>query len=122
VAEAVPNQPADADMRHRRIAQLLEDGGYWLWVDDGGPVSMTGVSPAPPEGSRIGPVFTPSRDRGRGYATSLVAYVSAHELERGRRACFLHTDLTNPTSNAIYTRIGYRWVCEATDLVFEPEP
>ena len=34
---------------------------------------------------------------------------------RRRRACFLHTDLANPTSNAIYMRIGYEWACEAAD-------
>jgi len=36
-------------------------------------------------------------------------------LAEGRRYCFLMTDLANPTSNAIYARIGYRPVCD-TDL------
>ena len=31
-----------------------------------------------------------------------------HSSTRGRRFCFLYTDLANPTSNAIYERIGYR--------------
>ena len=36
----------------------------------------------------------------------------------GRRFCFLYTDLANPTSNAIYERIGYRRVAEAAEVVF----
>jgi uncharacterized protein len=63
-------------------------------------------------------VYTPTADRRRGYATALVARVSAEQLASGRTACYLHTDLANPTSNAIYARIGYEWVCEAVDLRF----
>jgi uncharacterized protein len=118
VAEAVPHVIGDPEMRRRRMQGAVEDGEYWLWIDDERPVSMTGVSPAPPEGARIGPVYTPPGDRRHGYATSLVAHVSAEELARGRTACYLHTDLANPTSNAIYMRIGYDWVCEAVDLRF----
>jgi predicted GNAT family acetyltransferase len=118
VAEAVPHVVGDPEMRRRRMQGAIEDGGYWLWIDDERPVSMTGVSPAPPKGARIEPVYTPPGDRRHGYATGLVAHVSAQELARGRTACYLHTDLANPTSNAIYMRIGYDWVCEAVDLRF----
>jgi len=118
IAEAVPHSVSDQAMRRRRMRAALEEGGYWLWTDADRPVSMTGVSPAPPGGARIGPVYTPPADRRHGYATALVAHVSADELAHGRTACYLHTDLANPTSNAIYTRIGYDWVCEAVELRF----
>ncbi len=49
----------------------------------------------------------PSR-RGRGYATALVAELSRELLARGKRRLFLTTDVANPTSNAIYARIGFR--------------
>ena len=58
------------------------------------------------------------RLRGRGYATALVAHASAEALAHGATRCYLHTDLANPTSNAIYRRIGYEWVCEATEIRF----
>ncbi len=64
-----------------------------------------------PNGIRIGPVYTPPRLRGRGYASAVVAELSQTLLDRGRRFCFLFTDLANPTSNAIYERIGYVRVC-----------
>jgi len=53
-------------------------------------------------------VYTPPAYRGRGYATALVAAMSRELLTRGKRKLFLTTDVANPTSNAIYSRIGYR--------------
>jgi predicted GNAT family acetyltransferase len=67
---------------------------------------------------RIGPVYTPSRHRKRGYASALVAAVSQHALDNGAVTCSLYTDLANPTSNKIYLAIGYRPVCEVTMYQF----
>lgn len=59
----------------------------------------------------------PPRHRQRGYASALTA--SAELLAAGRSFCFLHTDLANPTSNLIYTDIGYEPVCDSVDCAFE---
>jgi predicted GNAT family acetyltransferase len=37
-----------------------------------------------------------------------VASLSALLLQRGFELCVLYTDLSNPTSNSIYSGIGYR--------------
>jgi predicted GNAT family acetyltransferase len=108
---------ARAAVEHRLGA---EDGGFTLWEDGGEPVSVSGWGGPTPSGIRIGPVYTPPHLRGRGYATALVAELSATLLAQGRRFCFLFTDLANPTSNAIYERIGYARVCEATMISFSP--
>jgi uncharacterized protein len=92
-----------------------------LW-DDGEAVSVAGFGGETPNGIRIGPVYTPPELRGRGYATALVAELSAQLLAEGRRFCFLYTDLANPTSNAIYERIGYVRVCESAEIAFEAAP
>ena len=71
------------------------------------------TEPIAPHGAgmvRVGSVFTPVALRRRGYAAALVA-----EISRSARACgvadvVLFTDLTNPTSNAIYQQIGFRAV------------
>src|SRR6185369_491689 len=96
------------------------DAGVALWEDDGRPVSLSGWGGPTPNGIRIGPVYTPPEHRGRGYATALVAGLSQALLDRGRRFCFLYTDLANPTSNAIYERIGYVKVAESAMVAFEP--
>lgn len=97
--------------------------GIVLWDDGGEPVSLAGWTGPTPNGIRIGPVYTPPELRGRGYATALTAELSQRLLdgrlfEGGRRFCFLYTDLANPTSNAIYERIGYRRVAESAEIVF----
>jgi predicted GNAT family acetyltransferase len=120
--EALPHQPVGPERRRTVDARMTatEDGGFWLLEDAGEVVSLAGYGGRTPNGIRIGPVFTPTAVRGRGYATELVSEMSAHLLARGRRFCFLFTDLANPTSNAIYRRIGYEHVCDAADVRFEP--
>lgn len=98
--------------------------GILLWEDGGEPVSLAGWGGATPNGIRVGPVYTLPELRGRGYATALTAEVSQRLLDGrlfvgGRRFCFLYTDLANPTSNAIYERIGYRRVAESAEIVFD---
>ena len=95
------------------------DGGFLLWEDAGEPVSAAGWGGPTPNGIRIGPVYTPPELRGRGYATALTAELSQRLLDQGRRFCFLFTDLANPTSNAIYERIGYVRVAESAMVAFD---
>jgi uncharacterized protein len=111
---------ADPERRERSVDARLagDDAGFALWEVDGRPVSLAGFGGPTPTGIRIGPVYTPPDLRGRGYATALTAQVSQLQLDRGRRFCFLYTDLANPTSNAIYTSIGYERVCDSRELAF----
>jgi len=80
--------------------------GLWLW-EHGQPLSMVAYSGRTPHGMRIGPVYTPPENRGKGYASALTAGVSQMLLDGGRRSVFLFTNLANPTSNHIYQQIGY---------------
>jgi predicted GNAT family acetyltransferase len=120
-AEALQAMPRDEGAMERGIDARIgagAAGGFTLWQIDGRPVSLTGWMPIP-AGARIGPVYTPPEERGRGYASNLVAHVSADMLEGGAAACFLYTDLGNPTSNAIYRRIGYEQVAESSMILFD---
>jgi predicted GNAT family acetyltransferase len=114
------SDPGRTEARNFVKERLGEDstGGFELWEDDGEVVSLSGWGGPTPNGIRIGPVYTPPALRGRGYATSLVAELSQALLDAGRRFCFLFTDLANPTSNAIYERIGYVRVAESAMVEF----
>jgi uncharacterized protein len=90
----------------------------YLWIDDGRPVSLTGAGGQTPNGIRIGPVYTPPAERGRGYASNLVAGVSQLLLDSGRTFVFLFTDLDNATSNKIYQAIGYEPVGDVDEWEF----
>jgi predicted GNAT family acetyltransferase len=121
--EALHEGEADEEHHRRMLEHRLDspEAGFSLWEDRGEPVSLAGFSGATPNGIRIGPVYTPPGRRGRGYATVLVADLSSQLLAEGRRFCFLYTDLANPTSNAIYERIGYVRVGDAAQIAFDPE-
>jgi uncharacterized protein len=96
-------------------------GGHdalWLW-EDGRPVSVAGHGGATPHGIRIGPVYTPPDLRGRGYAGALVGEVTRRLLEDRFRFCFLFTDLSNPTANRLYERLGYRPVRDTATYRFD---
>ncbi|MEU6847932.1 GNAT family N-acetyltransferase [Streptomyces sp. NPDC046716] len=99
----------------------LPYGGVTLWeVVDGTPVAMAAAT-RPAAGSvRVASVFTPKAHRGRGYAGAVTAEVSRVAVERGADEVLLFTDLANPTSNALYQRLGYRPVRDFTVLAFTP--
>jgi hypothetical protein len=120
--EALPIE--GGDRARRAIADWDPETGrqFWIWEDDDGrPVSLVGAGSPTPRGIRIGPVYTPPEHRGRGYASTLTAFVSQRALDAGRQFCFLYTDLANPTSNRIYQAIGYEPVIDALMVRFEHE-
>jgi predicted GNAT family acetyltransferase len=98
----------------------IGDGRIWLWdADDGPSVSLAGRT-APAAGvSRVAPVYTPPEHRRRGYGAAITAACTADALERGADHVVLFTDLANPTSNAIYQRIGYRPLADRRVVRFE---
>lgn len=108
-----PIEPQDELMMLARIDQ----GRLWFWEDDDGErVHLTGVNPPTFGVARVGPVYTPKEQRGRGYASAAVAAVSSLLLDAGARVC-LFTDQANPTSNKIYEALGYRPVVDMANLV-----
>jgi len=117
-ADALGNE-ADRQDVERSLDYLLKfrTGGLFVW-EDHGPVSMAGYGGPTPNGIRINAVYTPPVLRRRGYASACVAHLSQHLLDEDRRLCFLFTDLSNPTSNKIYKRIGYRPVCDVDEYHF----
>ncbi|MFH8617955.1 GNAT family N-acetyltransferase [Streptomyces sp. NPDC017979] len=84
---------------------------YWE-TPDGTPVSMAGANPLVGGQVRIDPVYTPAHLRGRGYAGAATVEVSRAALAAGAKEVVLYTNAANPTSNALYQRVGYVPVAE----------
>ncbi|MDG4782158.1 GNAT family N-acetyltransferase [Micromonospora sp. WMMD961] len=98
------------------MLRRLRAGRMWFWVDETGqPVHLTGANPPSFGVARVGPVYTPPSQRGRGWASNAVAEVSRRILAEGARVC-LYTDQANPTSNKIYAALGYRSVVDMANL------
>ena len=100
------------------ITPSIETGRMYLWEDTGKPVSMTGTSRSTEHGMTMGPVYTPPELRRQGYATNCVASVCREILISGYNFCTLYTDLSNPTSNSIYMKVGFKPVCDSVQYTF----
>jgi hypothetical protein len=123
IAQAVRDRERSIATTRGRLQDEPGRGGFWVWEVDRRIVALSGHGGSTPTGIRIGPVYTPPAERRRGYATALVHAQTAWLLAHAVRSCFLYTDMGNPTSNAVYRRIGYRQVADAVEIGFEvPQP
>jgi hypothetical protein len=102
--EALGKDDPQAYSVERLRARLAET---YLW-EVAQPVSLACIARYTSHGAVVGPVYTPPEARGHGYASACVAALSQSLLDRGREFCALFTNLANPTSNHIYTEIGYQ--------------
>jgi predicted GNAT family acetyltransferase len=101
-----------ATMRRR-----IDAGLVWIWTHDE-PVAMASFTRPVAGVARIGAVYTPTEHRRHGYAAACTAAVSQAALDAGADRCILYTQLSNPQSNAIYRRLGYRPVQELIHYAF----
>jgi ribosomal protein S18 acetylase RimI-like enzyme len=102
----------------RTVDDRLKKRGIQVWEVDGTPVSAAGITEPMAGGLRVTMVYTPKEYRGRGYAGAVTSVVSQVGLDKGAQVS-LFTDLANPTSNALYQRLGYRAVEDRAVLSFE---
>lgn len=99
--------------------RYIDAGRVGLWEDESGqPVSMAYASVASGGVTRVSGVWTPPERRGHGYASGVVAALSAERMDDGEQ-CMLYTDLDNPTSNGIYQALGYRRIGDSITLAFQ---
>lgn len=101
-----------------RIEKFLDDKEVYIWEVDGETVSCMKKSRPSKHGISVGFVFTPEEYRRKGYARTLVADVT-EELLLEYDFAMLYTDLKNPTSNKIYSEIGYEQIGNPVYLKFK---
>ncbi len=104
----------------RAVDDRLGHHGALLWEVDGEPVATAAVSRTIADTVRVSLVYTPPELRGQGYAGAVTAAVSRAARTAGAERVLLFADLANPTSNALYQRIGYRPVEDHLRLTFTP--
>ena len=107
----------DVEAARKTAKQKIKNGEVFLWYDKA-VVTMCCVARPTRNGISVNYVYTPVEYRKKGYGTKIVAEVSTLMLARGYRFCTLFTDIENPTSNAIYQRIGYELVGEFRSVKF----
>lgn len=107
----------------RTIDQRLATGSLTIWRDPRGtPVALAGWSREIEGARRIGPVYTVEQHRRQGYGAAVTAVACRRALDSGTTRLLLYADTDNPTSNALYQRLGFQAVEDRTALRFTPRP
>jgi RimJ/RimL family protein N-acetyltransferase len=102
--------------REPYVRSQIEQRRQLMWTVDAVPVAQAVYTPIIAGTTRIVGVYTPPEHRRNGYAAGLTWAITQQALADGAERVVLHTDLSNPTSNAIYQRLGYRPVHDATEF------
>lgn len=114
--ETMPYEPVS---EVRRIVQhRIAAGQLTLWLAQDRPVALAGTSATVAGVARIGPVYTPPERRRHGFGSAVTAAATRVGFAAGARRCMLIADLANPTSNAVYQKLGYRPAGDAADYAF----
>lgn len=95
-----------------------EQSAIYLW-DDGEPVSMAQQTRPTLHGAVVNMVYTPLQYRNHGYAASCVSTLTRNMLRGPYKFASLYTDLSNPISNHIYIKVGYKPKSDSVVLAFK---
>lgn len=102
------------------VKKEIQNNQVFLWRNENCmPVSMAKRARELQNGVVVNFVYTPEEYQGQGYATSCVAALSERMLQEGFQFCTLNTNADNPTSNAVYMRIGYEVIGDAMEYRFD---
>lgn len=105
--EALPDAPSGGNSTELMASSLRLGNGIAIWESNDTPVAWASAW-APQAGmTRVGPVYTPPEHRKHGYGAAVTAVAAQWALDQGVAEVLLFADLTNPTSNSIYQRIGF---------------
>lgn len=102
------------------VESRVRAGRLVLWELAGEMVSTACITAAISGVARVADVYTPPEHRNHGYGAAVTAAATRLALDRGAESVILFTDLANPTSNALYPRLGYRPVEDKVVLAFGP--
>ncbi len=120
-SEALPKvDQVNWEKAFKKAEEMISEGRVAVWTVNEELVSMATVS-GTDNVARLGGVYTPSEQRGNGYASATVANLSRLQLEQGKKICCLHADARNPVLNSIYRKIGYEFIGRSSLYVLGSE-
>ncbi len=104
----------------RVVDDKLSYGGVLLWEADAQAVAMAALTRTIAGVARVATVYTPPEHRRRGFGGAVTTAASRAALAAGAAEVVLFTDQANPTSNALYHRLGYRQIGDRVLLDLAP--
>ncbi len=112
-------EPLDLQAARNHAERAIDAAELYVWENDV-PVCIAAEVRPTKNGTTISNVYTPPEHRNKGYATACVWTLTKQMLADRYTFCNLYTDLSNPTSNSIYLKIGYVPVGDALSFDFLP--
>jgi GNAT superfamily N-acetyltransferase len=100
----------------RSMQAWLNFGGVHLWEHDGPAAMLMARRTLDRDITYVSSVFTPGARRGHGYATALVAEVTARHLRAGSLFCLLHARADQAAPLRLYARVGFRPCADFLDI------
>jgi len=100
---------------NKTLQRLLDNHSLYVLEKDNLLLSMAARSRPMNNSETISYVYTPVNLRRQGYATMLVERLTKLVLQEKEKVT-LYTDLSNPTSNNIYLKIGFKPYCDSIVL------
>jgi len=106
----------------RIVRDRMSYRGIMLWEVGAEPVALAALSRPVAGVTRVVTVYTPPQFRRRSYGGAITTAVTRAAMAAGASEVVLFTDLANPTSNALYQRLGYRPIDDRVLLELDPRP
>jgi predicted GNAT family acetyltransferase len=120
INDCFPDEKEPSERATEMADRHILNQTIYLWKNTAGKVvSMASKNRESKNAATVSLVYTPKEYRGNGYASRIVAKLSHKLLSDGKKKCNLFTDLTNPTSNSIYQKVGYKFVGESIHYNFK---
>lgn len=113
----IPEYKTDYNVLLSKTKTQIEQERLFIY-EDPYPVSQVSATRETLNGIVLSNVYTPPYYRGKGYATAMMADACQYLLQKGYHYCVLFTDLSNPTSNSIYQKVGFEPVCDFDEYWF----
>lgn len=111
------NEECDYDKAEEKFNKYFEKG-YYVLEKDNKIVCQANISRIMKYGKCVSSVYTPKEERGKGYAYNLIYRISRDLINIGDKYCVLYTDDSNPISNHVYEKIGYKRKSDWEDIDF----
>lgn len=119
IADCFPESSHLVDQTEKMVVRHLKNQTlYLLYNENGEACSMAANNRETRNTACVSLVYTPPEHRRKGYGSLVTALVSQKMLDSGKKYCNLFTDLTNPTSNSIYQKIGYKMIGKSKHFLF----
>ena len=111
------NEECDYDKAEEKFNKYFEKG-YYVLEKDNKIVCQANISRIMKYGKCVSSVYTPKEEREKGYAYNLIYRISRDLINSGDKYCILYTDDSNPISNHVYEKIGYKRKSDWEDIDF----